>query len=271
MNKALFACLLCLFVLPVGSFAVKPAKFYAAIPDTMHVPYEKNTIITPDNVSLKSWTFLPAKGHDKKVTLVLAYADAGNMSWWATQASTLAKAGYTVLLFDYRGFGESDAFAMDTDVLFYNEFVTDLSAAMTFARARYPQNKTGILCYSMGTIIATLAASKSNPDFIIGEGYVTNVFKLINYWAVQHVTLMLPPEETNYATALANLTAPMLIFSGTEDKITTDASVQELRQKKPYITIKNFPGGHMFGFWVLTKNYPGSEYVKVIDHFLKVK
>ena len=112
------------------SFALKPSKTYEVIPDTLHRPFEKNTIITADGMHLRSWTFLPAKDADNKTTLVLAYADAGNMSWWVSYAAIMSQVGYTVVMFDYRGFGESDDFTVNPDMLYYNEFVTDLSAAV---------------------------------------------------------------------------------------------------------------------------------------------
>ena len=41
------------------AYALKPSRTYYAVPDTMKLPYEKNVITTPDNVKLRSWTFLP--------------------------------------------------------------------------------------------------------------------------------------------------------------------------------------------------------------------
>ena len=251
--------------------ALKPSKVYAAIPDTMHVPYEKNTITTPDNVKLKSWTFLPTRRTDKKITLVMAYADGGNMSWWLTHATTLSKLGYTVMLFDYRGFGESDPFSIDSTMLYYNEFATDLSAAVAFARVKYAKNKTGIWCLSMGTIVTTLAVKTAQPDFIVGEGYVTDPLKLKEQWARSHKKLDFPPVTADYETELLNIKAPMLIFSGEFDRVTTDESVKKLQKKKPSIIIQNFKGGHLQGLWVLSKEFAGSEYAAAINNFLKVK
>jgi alpha-beta hydrolase superfamily lysophospholipase len=156
------------------SYGLKPAKRYEAIPDTLKLPFEKTTITTSDNVKLKSWTFLPEKQADNNITLVLAYADAGNMSWWLTQATVLSQVGFTVVMFDYRGFGESDAFTIDPKMLYYNEFSTDLAAVIQYAKKKYPKHKTGVWAFSMGTIIATLAAKTTQPDFMIGDGFVTN-------------------------------------------------------------------------------------------------
>ena len=269
MQKALlfFICLL----LSAPSFALKPSKKYEAIPDTLKLPYEKNVITTSDNVHLKSWTFLPDKEADNHTSVVLAYADAGNMSWWLMQATILSQAGFTVVMFDYRGFGESDAFTIDPKMLYYNEFATDLSAAIQFAKTKYPKNKTGVWCFSMGTIIATLATRNSQPDFIIGDSYVTDPAIIKTYYAKKNDEIKLPADAGGYAQVLNKIDRPMLLFSGTRDKITTNQEAKKMKKLHPAINLVSFDGEHMQGFFKMTKDFPGSEYIKAIQHFLKLE
>ncbi len=260
-----------LLFVSVQTFALKPSKKYEAIPDTLKLPYEKNDLLTPDKVNLKSWTFLPAKETDNHTTLVFAYADAGNMSWWLMHATILAQSGFTVVMFDYRGFGESDSFAIDTKMLYYNEFTTDLSTVIKFAKTKYPANKTGIISFSMGTIIATLATKYCQPDFIIGEGYVTSPAKIKSYYAKKEKDIILPKGYDTYEKTLKDLKQPILIFSGKKDEVTTVAAVKKLKTTKPQITLIDFDGDHMQGFTVMAKDYPGSVYIEKIEHFLKIE
>lgn len=269
MHKTIFPAI---FVLSLfignSAYALKPVKAYDVLPDTLHVPYEKNTITTADNVHLKSWTLLP-QGQDKKITMVIAYADAGNMSWWLERARAFSGKGYTVVLFDYRGFGESDAFAIDSKMLYYNEFAKDLEAAVKFARGKYAKNRTGVLCYSMGTIITTLVAEKAHPDFIIGEGYVTDPAKIQESSAKKGKQLLLPADAATYRSKLEKINTRMLIFSGKTDVVTPDTAVRELKKKKPAINIVAYNGEHLQGFFLLSKDYQGSEYLKAVASFLK--
>lgn len=263
-----FSLLLLLLAMPVWVYALQPIKEYNSIPDAMHVPYENNTITTADGLHLKSWTILPHSKPDNKTTLVLAYADAGNMSWWLQRGVAFAQNGYTVVLFDYRGFGQSDNFAINPKMLYYNEFARDLTAAVQFAKKKYKGNRTGILCYSMGTAIATLAAPDAKPDFIIGEGYVTDPVAIVNR-DTAHKKISLPPDAAQYHAKLEKLNVKMLIFSGNTDVVTTDEKVQELRKKKPRIKVVNFKGGHLQGFDALSHERTGSEYIKAVNEFLK--
>ena len=269
MYKTLLIFLL-LFV-SVQTFALKPSKKYEAIPDTLKIPFEKNDILTLDKVNLKSWTFLPTKEADNHTTLVFAYADAGNMSWWLMHATILAQSGFTVVMFDYRGFGESDSFAIDSKMLYYNEFATDLSTIIKFAKTKYPNNKTGIISFSMGTVIATLATQYCQPDFIIGEGYVTSLVAIKSYYAKKSKEIILPKGAESYEKTLKDLKQPILIFSGKKDEVTTLTAVKKLKTVKPQVTLVEFEGGHMEGFSVLAKDYPGSVYIEKIEHFLKIQ
>ncbi len=272
--KYTFVISILLFALLSGNhiaLAMKPVKEYSIVPDTLRLPYEKNILTTSDGLHLKSWTFLPAKGLDKKTTLVLAYADAGNMSWWLSQATILSQSGYTVLLFDYRGFGQSDPFDIDGKMLYYNEFTADLAAAVEFARKKYSANKTGIWCFSMGTIITTFSATTIHPDFIIGDGFITSPIAVQQFYAKKNDFIKLPPRAADYDAALAAIKAPMLLFAGSDDKVSTPASIKALKQKKTTLTVISYKGGHLAGFNVLSKTFPGSEYVKAVDKFLKAK
>lgn len=260
-----------LIALSAPSYALKPSAKYEAIPDTLKLPFEKNTITTSDNVHLRSWTFLPAKDADNHTSLILAYADAGNMSWWLMHATILSQMGFTVVMFDYRGFGESDAFTIDPKMLYYNEFATDLAAVIQFAKNKYPSNKTGIWAFSMGTIATTLATRTIQPDFIIGDGFVTDPNAIKAFYARKNNEILLPADAANYVATLKAVKAPMLLFSGSADLVTTDAAVKQLKKVKPAISIVNFKGGHMEGFTVLSREFPGSLYINKIQHFLKVE
>jgi alpha-beta hydrolase superfamily lysophospholipase len=269
MNKVLFlfVCLL----LANECMALKPKKTYDVIPDTIGVAFEKNIIVTSDNFKLNSWTILPGKKSRNNIVLVLAYADAGNMSWWLGQAATLANAGFTVVLFDYRGFGKSDPFKIDPKMLYYTEFATDLSAALQFARKKYPGRKTGIWAFSMGTVIATLASHLTKPDFIIGEGYVTDPIKIQSFYAKKNDHILLPENAKDYERSLAEINVPMLIFSGKKDEVTTLDEVEKLKKNKPAIKVISFEGGHMEGFYALSKDYQGSVYVNYMKTFLHIQ
>lgn len=240
----------------LSSYALKPSPKYLAIPDTLKLPFEKNTITTTDNVKLQSWTFRPDKGSNNHTTLVLAYADAGNMSWWLSQATILSQSGFTVVMFDYRGFGESDPFKINPQMLYYNEFATDLAAVFKFAKGKYPRNKTGVWAFSMGTIVTTLASRYITPDFVIADGLVTDPAAIKAFYNDKKDPILLPAGAAGYGSTLRNMKQPMLVFSGKKDQVTTEKAISTLKKTNPGISVISFNGGHMEGFSVLSKNSP---------------
>jgi fermentation-respiration switch protein FrsA (DUF1100 family) len=62
------------------------------------------TLETTDGLRLGAW-FLPAAEPGRRMTVLVANGNAGNRSLRAPLARALARAGFTVLLFDYRGYG----------------------------------------------------------------------------------------------------------------------------------------------------------------------
>ncbi|MGI4866576.1 MAG: hypothetical protein ACRYFZ_21815 [Janthinobacterium lividum] len=109
------------------AFALRPVAAWWAKPDTLGLKYQQLELTTPDHVKLVAWLIEPSvKVPDRHTTLVVAGGDAYNMSGNIYTAWALADAGYRTLLFDYRGFGHSQAFAIDQQRLYYEEFATDL-------------------------------------------------------------------------------------------------------------------------------------------------
>ncbi len=253
-----------------SAFALKPSKTYTMKPDTLQMPYETNIVKVNDSVKLQSWTFLPNDVDNKKTTIILAYADAGNMSSWLMQGSLMAQVGFTVVMFDYRGFGASSDFKIDSKMLYYNQFADDLTAMFQFARKKYPDNKkTGVWAFSMGTIATTLAYEKSKPDFIIGDGYVVSPKKIKQFYEGKRDPILLPADADKYEEKLKNVKANMLVFSGSDDKVTPYEDVMVIKGNNAKNKIIQFKGGHMAGFSVLGGDYPGQKYMDAVVDFLK--
>ena len=181
MNRLLLLALLLL--LQTGTaWALKPSKIWLTTPESLGLSYQTVALTTPDHVQLTGWLIEPAPNvPDQHTTMVVAYGDFGNMSYELHQAQALSAAGYRVYLFDYRGFGHSADFAIDEQRLYYQEFSVDLSTALADARRRYPHNRTGIIAFSMGTIMGTEVAATARCDFFVTEGYVASPQQLVAY------------------------------------------------------------------------------------------
>ena len=64
------------------------------------------TLETSDGLRLNAW-FVPAQGSNNDVTVLVANGNAGDRSIRSPLARALAQEGLSVLLFDYRGYGDN--------------------------------------------------------------------------------------------------------------------------------------------------------------------
>lgn len=125
---------------------------YTFTPWELGVPYEAVSFQSADGLRLSGWwmpherprgVVVGSHGHGGRKDELLGI---GTRSW---------RAGYSVLLFDFRGRGESDPWPQ---TLISRE-VEDLQAALAFARGREPGARVGLIGFSMGAAVTLLAAA----------------------------------------------------------------------------------------------------------------
>lgn len=237
------------------------------LPDTFGLHYKTERIVTKDKADLCLWDIAPAaKNQNNKTTLVMAYADMGNMSYYLYYANQLAHEGFRVVMFDYRGFGCSSDFKVDENHLFYTEYVNDLDAVLSYEKKKGGFDEIGVWSSSMGTIIATLATEKM--DFLIADSYVTNLDKVVaTIKEMKGKDLILPVSGNVYAEKIKKNDMPKLVFAGSDD-FAIDRNVLE--------TLKNcmvidFNGGHQKAVQIFSKDKFADEYTNKIEDFLTKK
>jgi pimeloyl-ACP methyl ester carboxylesterase len=243
--------LLALLVLQSAvAFAIKPVAEYWARPDTLGLKYQDLTLTTPDRVHLAAWLIEPAaSAPSQHTTIVVAGGDAGNMASNIFTAATLAGAGYQVLLFDYRGFGHSDAFAINQNYLYYPEFATDTRAALAAARRRSPGQRVGLMGFSMGSLVGSEAAATTRCDFLVTVAYAASPQHVVAHY--QRIRperpVILPAEAATYSRVAPKVNCPWLFINGTEDQATTLADAQAVAKAaspRQHRVVLPVPGDH---------------------------
>lgn len=249
-------------------YAIKPVKEYITTPDSLGMNYKQQVVKTPDGYDLNTWLIKPAPSKDNKTTLVLAYADGGNMSYWLYHIKALTESGYTVVAFDYRGFGESSDFEINPLNLYYNEFATDLQSVLRWTKKNIKENKTGVLAFSMGTIVATLALQHEKVDFLIGEGYVYDPTAYVaKIKALKGRDIVLPKGADNYTSQLKRIKCGMLLVAGEKDEFTTVEDCEKIAQQRSNRETLKHSGNHTEGFITMTKESFGDMYIKELTRF----
>lgn len=268
MKKYFNLLVFCLLVSTTAQ-AHKPEPEYWIRPDSLGLKYVEKKLITSDNAQLLSWLLPTPVAKPLRKTLVIAYAGTGNMANSVYYANAFLKSGFDVVLFDYRGFGHSSKFDVKPDRLYHQEFITDLQTAIKAAKAQFPKNKTGVLSFSMSTILATLANQQEPIDFLIGEGYVNSPESIVQFWKKDSNSIITLPEQTiNYPKAVSQIRCPMLLIAGTEDPITSLASARSVVAQRHNRSLLTYKGDHLEATKVWQEKEFADGYVKRIRDFV---
>ena len=238
--------------------AIKPNRAYSYTPDKLDLTYEEFKVKTDDGFALNVW-HLPSEGEGTPV--IISQSDAGNMGDWMYLGLYLQAYGLDVWMYDYRGFGQSDDFAIVQNQLFHTEFVQDLEAV-----AEHVYRKTGkspaLLGISMGTIIVNeyLRLADIPVSNVVFDGYVADPKAWNDKLAGNGKKVTLPDGYKNrkYRQKIHDA----LFIVSEKDACSTLSDIPKAGKGKQ--VIKTFDCGHISGFF----RYP-EEYTTAIVDFLK--
>lgn len=141
----------------------RPAERYQFSPFEVAVEHEAVSFVTEDGITIRGWWF--ARPATPAVVIGLA-GHRGRKADLLGIGSGLWRAGFNVLLFDYRGCGESDP---GVQSLAHHE-LHDARAAVAYAHARLPDARLGVIGYSMGAALAIrLAAEQPTIRAVVAD------------------------------------------------------------------------------------------------------
>jgi fermentation-respiration switch protein FrsA (DUF1100 family) len=122
--------------------------------DASVLAYREVGFPTADGLTLRGW-YVPGQ---KGATVILVHGFARDRSELLPEAVWLVKRGYGTLLFDSRAQGASDGSHIS---LGYQEAL-DVRAAVGFVKSVSPEERIGVMGYSMGAVAAIQAAAEDD-------------------------------------------------------------------------------------------------------------
>lgn len=240
-------------------FPNAPSRALEATPESAGLAYESVDFSTDDGVRLHGW-FLPGPAA-ARATLLFCHGNAGNISHRLDSLKIFHDLGLSVLIFDYRGYGESDGRPSEAGTY------RDAEAAwryLTDQRGIAPENIV-IFGRSLGAAVAAHLAAAHKPKALILESGFTSAPDLAAeiYWFLPVRWLLRLRYDA--AAYLKQVRAPVLIVHSRDDEIIPFRHGRALfaaaNEPKELLQIR---GDHNQGFLI-----SGRAYIDGIDAFLK--
>lgn len=119
------------------SFALNPSRTYKQRPEKYNMEYKEVKQKTNDgDAELNIWDF-PCKKKTTQLVLI-AHNGEGNMADYLRRIDQF-RSNYNVVIFDYRGFGESSEFEIDNNMYIYPHFQDDMQTMIDYCRKTHVQ------------------------------------------------------------------------------------------------------------------------------------
>jgi uncharacterized protein len=199
--------------------AFYPTRGQSETPSHYGVAYEAITVDTADGEHLRAWVMRAAT---PRANVVYFHGNGANLSNWTPVLTGIVRRGYSVLAFDYRGYGVSTGHPTERGL--YRDVDAIVSRASFGAAAGVPTIYWG---RSLGGTMAAYAATVQPPDGLILESGFVNARAAVRDTALVILSLF---SSYRFPTAeFANRASrPVLVMHGTTDSVIPFALGEEL-------------------------------------------
>ena len=223
-------------------FVYKPSARIGVTPASVGMRYEEVALVTSDGVRLTGW-YLPLA--DARGTVLFCHGNAGNISHLLAVAEDAHRLGLGILLFDYRGYGQSEGTLSEEGTY------RDVEAAWNYLvqEAGLAPDQIAIIGRSLGGPIAARLARDKTPAALFLEATFTSIPELgQDLYPIFPVGLLARYE---YPTLeyLKQVECPVLVTHSRDDWLIAFAHGQRLYeaagQPKAFIELQ---GGHGSAF-----------------------
>lgn len=197
-------------------------------PDQAGLRYEENWVVLPDGNGLLSW-YLPAP--QSRGTVLIAYGAVGSMPCYLFTARLLVESGWSVMMYDYRGFGRSTGEAS------IEHMVGDFDEMLSWTLEYTKQPRVTVMGISLGSIpaIAVAARRPGEVNGVVVDSPVSLTaemrrFKFLAREAAARLGKLLNNEIFS-DRVIANLQVPSLFYLHEEDGVTPPGQVRDLYRR----------------------------------------
>lgn len=219
-----------------------PERKLVATPADWGLEYQDVSLETEDAVRLHGW-FIPQR--DASRVVLFLHGNAGNISHRRDSVAIFHQLGLNVLIFDYRGYGNSQGKPSEAGLY------ADTQAAWQYLVRNKGFGPAQIIIFgrSLGGAVAGQLAARVQPGAVILESTFSSARDMAN--AIFPVLSHLVPMRFDFATVerIRQVTSPVLVIHSEEDEIIPFRLGQRVyRAANSPKTLLKIHGGHNGGF-----------------------
>ncbi|MGB0328735.1 MAG: alpha/beta hydrolase [Akkermansiaceae bacterium] len=233
-----------------------PTKTAPDLPTKFGVLFDDVNFESEDKTNLHGWFLKPKNGSTIKGTVVFHHGNAGSMGYHLPFVTWMVKAGYQVLMYDYRGYGKSGG-----DIK-RKGLIEDTRAAINYAKSRKDVDGKKIISYGH-----SLGGAKSLAG--LGERMIPGVRGVISFagfasyedmarkFAGQTGADLVTDDHSPRDLVEKISPVPLLIVHGDKDR-TVPLEQGELlfkKAKEPKTIFRIPDGGHTRALWMNDGQY----------------
>jgi fermentation-respiration switch protein FrsA (DUF1100 family) len=201
--------------------AFLPTTGESVTPRELGLEYESLMIATRDGQRLHGWSLTrPAA----RARILYFHGNGGNLSLWAQILAGIVAKGYTLVAFDYRGYGLSNGRPSERGLY------TDVDAIVEYFWRDSAPLPVVYWGRSLGVAMASYAATVRRPDALILESGFPDVRSLIRESPVLSLFALFSSYRFPATTFLRRLdpSVPILVVHGDRDQVVPIAQGRKL-------------------------------------------
>jgi len=230
-----------LIYFPIGKIDLTPRVY--------GLDHEDLTLLTSDGEKIRAW-FIPAKS--PRGTLLFCHGNAGNISHRLDSLKLFYDLGLDVLIFDYRGYGESTGSPTEEGTY------RDAETAWDFLVNEKEVSPERIVVFgrSLGGAVAACLAKEKEPGALIVESVFSSVGDIGSEVYPFLPVRLISRFKYNTRAYVQKISCPILVVHSPEDDIIPyhhgRRVFEAAKDPKEFLKLQ---GSHNEGFLISGKNY----------------
>ncbi|MCB2182513.1 MAG: alpha/beta hydrolase [Desulfobulbaceae bacterium] len=245
----LYICFGASLLIKQSRFIYYPDRTLFSTPKEIGLKYESITFSASDGVQLSAW-LVPA---EPSMGIVLfCHGNAGNISHRLETIEIINRLGYSIFIFDYRGYGMSEGTPSEEGTY------RDVEAAWNYLLKHQKVEPSEIILFgrSLGGAIASWLAARTTPKACILESCFSSVCDMAASLYPFLPTRLLCRFSYNTLENSGKISAPLLVIHSPDDDVVPFSHGREIfnhaNEPKTFLQIS---GNHNNGFLVTGKRY----------------